>query len=76
MIATSATDKRIFIWRLQVQDFFSDDDAMLDEPRVEVMFQAGVTPVPIPLSSSTPIVNMRVGPTATANATGGANEVA
>ena len=58
MLATSATDKRIFIWRLQVLDFFSDnEDGMFAEPRVEVMFSVGAAPVPVPLSSS---VNLRV----------------
>jgi len=35
MIATSATDKRIIIWRLEVIDLFSDQpEAMFDEPIV------------------------------------------
>ena len=46
MVATSATDKRIFIWRLQVVDFFSDDEGMFDEPQVEVMFSVGAAPIP------------------------------
>ena len=58
MLATSATDKRIIIWRLQVLDFFSEnEDGMFDEPRVEVMFSVGAATVPIPLSNS---VNLRV----------------
>lgn len=43
MIATSATDKRIIVWRLQVIDFFAEAEncAMFDEPVVEIMFSVG-----------------------------------
>lgn len=35
MIATSATDRRIIIWRLDVIDLFSEQpEVMFDEPRV------------------------------------------
>ena len=42
MIVTSATDKRIVVWRLQVLDLFSDTpEEMFDEPRVEILFSVG-----------------------------------
>ena len=49
LIVTSASDKRILVWRLQVVDLFSDvPELMFDEPLVEVIFTVGPPAVPRP----------------------------
>lgn len=44
MIATSASDRRIIVWKMQVLDLFSDEpEVMFEEPKVEIMYTVGPT---------------------------------